>query len=218
MITRFIGVDFTIASPVDISRLEKLTGAASGLIRPIPSKMVEECGFEQLRMFLHKYGLYTMPTTELIEYLAGIIAGKRAIEIGAGMGVIGRALGIPVTDNKMQSWPEVKAYYNLMRQPTIRYPADIIELDAHEAVKRYRPQVVIGSYITHKWRPGMTSGNQYGVDNLKIARKVEAYYMIGSLTTHMQDPAMKHLDGIERHDFLYTRGGKENSVIFRWKR
>lgn len=29
---------------------------------------------------------------------------------------------------------------------------------------------------------------------------------------------MKHLDGIERHDFLYTRGGKENSVIFRWKR
>ena len=42
--------------------------------------------------------------------------------------------------------------------------------------------------------------------------------MIGSLTTHMQDPAMKHLDGIERHDFLYTRGGKENSVIFRWKR
>ena len=112
----------------------------------------------------------------------------------------------------------VKAYYDLMRQPTIRYPVDIIELDAHEAVKRYRPQVVIGSYITHRWRPGMTSGNQYGVDNLKIARKVEAYYMIGSLTTHMQDPAMKHLDGIERHDFLYTRGGKENSVIFRWKR
>ena len=218
MIARFIGVDFTIASPVDISRLEKLTGAASGLIRPVPSKMVEECGFEQLRMFLHKYGLYTMPTTELIEYLAGIIAGKRAIEIGAGMGVIGRALGIPVTDNKMQAWPSVKAYYDLMRQPTIRYPVDIIELDAHEAVKRYRPQVVIGSYITHRWRPGMTSGNQYGVDNLKIARKVEAYYMIGSLTTHMQDPAMKHLDGIERHDFLYTRGGKENSVIFRWKR
>ena len=134
------------------------------------------------------------------------------------MGVIGRALGIPVTDNKMQAWPSVKAYYDLMRQPTIRYPVDIIELDAHEAVKRYRPQVVIGSYITHRWRPGMTSGNQYGVDNLKIARKVEAYYMIGSLTTHMQDPAMKHLDGIERHDFLYTRGGKENSVIFRWKR
>ena len=133
MIARFIGVDFTIASPVDISRLEKLTGAASGLIRPIPSKMVEECGFEQLRMFLHKYGLYTMPTTELIEYLAGIIAGKRAIEIGAGMGVIGRALGIPVTDNKMQAWPSVKAYYDLMRQPTIRYPVDIIELDAHEA-------------------------------------------------------------------------------------
>ena len=57
MITKFTGADFTIASPVDISRLEELTGAASGMIRPIPSKTVEECGFEQLRMFLHKYGL-----------------------------------------------------------------------------------------------------------------------------------------------------------------
>lgn len=214
----FIGVNFAITSDIDVSRLEELTGAASGMIRPIPAREVEKCGFEQARMFMHKYGLYTLPTVELIEYLAGIIAGKRAIEIGAGMGVIGRALGIPATDNKMQAWPEVKAYYDRMRQPTIRYPADIIELDAHDAVKRYRPQIVIGSYITHKWWPGMESGNQYGVDNLKIARKVEAYYMIGSLTTHLKDPAMKHLDGIERHDFLYTRGGKENSVIFRWKR
>lgn len=214
----FIGANFAITSDIDVSRMEELTGAASGTIRPIPAREVEKCGFEQARMFMHKYGLYTLPTVELIDYLAGIIAGKRAIEIGAGLGVIGRALGIPATDNKMQAWPEIKAHYDRMRQPTIQYPADIIELDAHDAIKRYRPQIVIGSYITHKWRPGMESGNQYGVDNLKIARKVEAYYMIGSLTTHLKDPAMKHLDGIERHDFLYTRGGKENSVIFRWKR
>lgn len=64
---------------------------------------------------------------------------------------------------------------------------------------------------------GYELGNQYGVDNLKLSKMVQAYYMIGSLTTHRDDPAMKYLDGIEQHDFLFTRGGKENSVIFRWK-
>ncbi len=133
------------------------------------------------------------------------------------MGVIGRSLGIPITDNKMQEVPEVKSYYDGVKQPIIKYPRDIIEMDAHDAVRRYKPAIVIGSYITHKWRPGMTSGNQYGVDNLKIARSVRAYYMIGNLRTHRDDPAMKYLDGIEHHDFLYTRGDKDTSVIFRWR-
>lgn len=211
-------MNYLILSKEDISELEELTGAATGMIHPIPSKEVEKFSFSVLWLFFHKYGLYTLPTVELIDYLAEIIAGRKAIEIGAGLGVIGRSLGIPVIDNKMQEWPQVKAQYEWMQQPTIQYPADIIEMDAHDAVKHYKPEIVIGSYITHKWLPGMSSSNQYGVDNLAIARKVDAYYMIGSLTTHMQDPAMKYLDGIERHDFLYTRGGKENSVIFRWKK
>lgn len=211
-------MNYVIVQNVDISGLEELTGATSGMVRPIPAGEVEKFSFSVLRLFLHKYGLYTMPTVELIDYLAGIIQGKKAIEIGAGMGVIGRSLGIPVTDNKMQQWPQVKAQYDRMRQPTIQYPSDIVEMDALQAVKHYKPDIVIGSYITHKWQPGMSSGNQFGVDNLKLSKMVQAYYMIGSLTTHCNDPAMKHLEGIERHNFLYTRGGKENSVIFRWKR
>lgn len=211
-------MNYVIVPNVDISELEELTGAASGMIQPIPSAEVEKFNFSVLRLFLHKYGLYTMPTVELIDYLAGIIQGKKAIEIGAGMGVIGRSLGIPIIDNKMQQWPQVKEQYDRMRQPTIQYPSDIVEMDALQAVKHYKPDIVIGSYITHKWKPGMSKGNQFGVDNLKLSKMVQAYYMIGSLTAHCNDPAMKYLDGIERHDFLYTRGGKENSVIFRWKR
>lgn len=211
-------MDYVIVPNVDISELEELTGAASGMIHPIPSAEMRRFSFPVLRVFMHKYGLYTLPTDELIDYLAGIINGKKAIEIGAGMGVIGRSLGIPITDSKMQEWPEIKAHYNLLRQPTINYPSDIIEMDALDAVKHYKPDIVIGSYITHKWKPGMNSGNQYGVDNLKLFNMVEVYYMIGSLSSHMNDPAMKYLDGIEKHDFLFTRGGVENSVIFRWKR
>lgn len=211
-------MSYTILSNEDISGLEELTGATMGMIRPIPSAEVEKFTFSALRLFLHKYGLYTMPTTELIDYLAGIIKDKSAVEIGAGLGVIGRSLGIPITDNKMQEWPEIKARYDLMRQPTIKYPPDIIEMDALKAISHYKPEIVIGSYITHLWRPGMESGNQHGVDTLKLIKSVPEYLMIGSFQTHRNDPAMPYLDKIEQHDFLYTRAGKEASVIFRWKK
>jgi len=209
---------YTISSDTDLSELEELTGASSGTIHPVPTRELAEFDFPTLRLFMHKWALYTMPTTELIEYLAGKIAGKSAIEIGAGLGVIGRALGIPLTDNRMQEWPEIRLTYAAMGQPTIDYPPDIIELDAHDAVKRYRPDIVIGSYITYKWKRGMNSGNMYGVDNLKIARRVQEYFMIGNLNTHCNDPAMRCLDHIERHDFLFTRGGRETSAIFCWKK
>lgn len=203
----------------DITGLEELSGAVSGRIVPIPTNEANKFSAEQIRLFLHKYGLYTLPTVELIEYLSAQINGRRAIEIGAGLGVIGRSLGIPITDNKMQSWPEIKAHYALMRQPTIEYPRDVVELDAIKAVKKYRPQVVIGSYITHKWRPGMSSGNMYGVDTVKLIRSVNEYMMIGSMDIHLKnDPAMAYLDGIEQHDFLITRSDRDRSVIFRWKK
>ena len=145
-------------SDEDISELEDMMSNSSEFLRPIPTAEAEKFGHNKLRLFMHKYGLYTFPTTELIEYLAGLIQGKSAIEIGAGMGVIGRSLGIPITDNKMQEWPEVKACYDACMQPTIKYPSDIIEMAAVEAVRHYKPDIVLGSYITHKWRPGMRIG------------------------------------------------------------
>ena len=104
----------------DISDIEAYTGASSGIIRPLPVAEVEKFGWEKIRLFMHVYGLYTLPTVELIDYLAGIVCGKRAIEIGAGMGVIGRSLGIPITDSRMQELPEVKSI--LRRYTPTRHP------------------------------------------------------------------------------------------------
>lgn len=47
------------------------------------------------------------------------------------------------------------------------------------------------------------------------AKDVTGY---GEGKTHRYDPAMEHLDGVERHDFVYTGGKKVPSVIFCWKR
>jgi hypothetical protein len=211
-------MNYFISSHRDISELEELTGASAGMICPIPAETVAKFDFATLRLFLHKWALYTMPTTELIEYLAGKIAGKSAIEIGAGLGVIGRALGVPLTDNKMQEWPDIRATYEAMGQPTIKYPPDIIELDAIAAVEQYKPDIAIGSYITHKWDDRTKSGNWWGVDPLKLIQMVPEYLMVGNLNTHRNDPAMKYIDHIERHDFIFTRGGQETSAIFCWVR
>lgn len=170
-------------------------------------------------MFMHKYGLYSFPTTELIEYFARIIEGKKAIEIGCGLSIIGRALGIPITDSKMQEWPTVKREYDRCQQPTIKYPVDVEELDALAAVRKYKPDIVIGSYITHLWKPGMQKGNMYGVDTIKLINSVNEYFMIGNQDVHTEeDPAMKYLDKIERHDFIVTRGDPAQAALFRWRK
>lgn len=210
---------YKIIENVDISGVEECSGIRTGMIRPVPTDELRQFSWSALELFMHKYGLYCFPTTELIEHLAGILeGGGSAIEIGCGLGVIGRALGIPITDSRMQEWPAIKQYYDLCRQPTIQYPADVEELDALAAVQKYHPDIVIGSYITHLWRPGMKTGNQYGVDTIQLINSVGEYYMIGNLNIHTKDdPAMKYLDGYEHHDFLVTRGDPSKAVIFRWR-
>lgn len=207
-----------IPNNTDISDIEFQTRVESGFILPIPSKDVEAFGYVKIRAFLHKYGLYTMPTVELIDYFTNIIKGRNAIEIGAGLGVIGRSLGIPTTDSKLLARPEIKAYYESIKQPTIQYPNDIEELDALAAVAKYKPNVVIGSFIMHLWDEKTHTGSDYGVDTLKLIQTVDEYYMIGSLDTHCNDPALKYLENTEQPDFLYTRAAKERSVIFHWKK
>ena len=212
-------MDFTIIETTDISALEEYTGAQVGIIRPVPIAELKRFSWNEIRQFMHKYGIYCFPTTELIEHLAIIIKDKNSIEIGCGLGIIGRALGIPITDNKMQEWPGVKKYYIQTRQPIIQYPDDVEELDAMAAGRKYRPDIVIGSYITHLWRPGMENGNQWGVDTIKLINNVTEYYMIGNLEMHTkEDPAMKFLDGYEQHDFIVTRGGPQHSALFRWRK
>lgn len=210
-------MDVLISGMVDISGIEEATNAKTGMIQPITLEQAQQFSWQEIRVFLHHYALYTLPTVELIDYLANIIKGKTAIEIGCGLGVIGRTLGIPITDNKMQEWPDVKKHYEAFRQPTIKYPSDVEELDALAAVEKYKPDVVIGSYITHKWDDRTMSGNWWGVDTLQLIKNVPEYYMIGNLLTHKNDPAMEFCDGVEHHDFLITRGEKASSVIFRWK-
>lgn len=167
------------------------------------------------RYFMYVHGIYVLPTTELIEWLRTMIIGN-AIEIGAGHGAIARSLNIPITDSRMQELPEVKFMYQMGGQPPIVYHNDIEKLDAIEAVEKYKPDTVIGAFITHKYDEKIGSGNMYGVDELKMIKKIKRRYInIGNKHTHRDKPLLKLPHTEYQFDWLITRSVDQyQNVIF----
>lgn len=103
------GLDL-ILPKVDISDLENLI-IKNGIVTPCHYDDLKNFTTNQIFNVMHKYGLYTFPTIEVIDFLKEIIQDQIAIEIGAGTGWIGRSLGIPITDLKLQTRQEIKDIY-----------------------------------------------------------------------------------------------------------
>ena len=141
-----------------------------------------------LCLWCNRYARYGLPTIELVEWLQKRIAGRNAIEIGSGTGDLAYHLGIPATDNRMQEWPEIKFNYELVGQPVIKYPDFVQNLDALDAVKQYKPDVVIASWVTHWIDPNLPpppeGGNAWGVKEDKILATGCTYILIGNKRVH----------------------------------
>jgi hypothetical protein len=187
---------------------QEMTGEA-GLLRVMPASYYAQVHPAERALACLRNGWYGLPTIELCDWLNDFIAGRSAIEIGAGNGALARYLGIRATDNYMQEWPHVKAMYESAKQPPARYGADVEEIDALHAVKKYRPQVVIGSWITHRWNPAepWRGGNMYGPDIPEILKLCEHYVHIGNEGPHAKDPMWEHPHKIEFPSWLYSRTG-----------
>jgi|SRR5881628_1981023 len=133
-------------------------------------------------------GVYQFITTEMVDYwVREQIGDLSAIEICAGYGTLGRALGIPVTDVKLQDNPVVRAHYLDIKHGCINYPADVEELEALEAIKKYKPKVVMGCYITqysdHEI-PGIPS-SPFGPKEWEFFNEgVEKYIVFGNTIAH----------------------------------
>lgn len=212
----------------DISGLERLLlapdYATSKNIIPAPANRILEFNQNQISQFCHTYAIYQVPTIELIDFLRKEIEGFSCIEIGSGNGSIGRSLNIPMTDNCMQNWASVKANYQVLKTPTINYPKDIIEMDALAAVNYYKPQVLIGSWITQKFEPHMNnysevSANVFGVDEFELLRKVRKYIHIGNEHTHESKEIFKKYKAKRIYsDCLISRSQrKDDNVIYIFK-
>lgn len=118
---------------LDLTALRKAVLDEEGYIRGLPALEWRKFSWDEVRLFMHEYPVYVLPTTELLDVLEDLTADyRKVIEIGAGTGSIGRLLGIKMTDSYMQQDNKaVKTIYELTRQPVIRYPQDVIKAMAH---------------------------------------------------------------------------------------
>ena len=209
------GLHYNIMANQDTSNLDTLLLDANGLLKVVPASVYAGIPWDKLRLWTHKRAVYGLPTTELVEYLRRLIGGRRAIEIGSGNGCLGRSLGIPLTDNHLQTRPDVKVLYALQGQPCIEYPPDVEKLDALEAVHKYHPQVVIGSWIT-QYSDGSRPGSIFGIheETLLDIPGVEAYLMFGSIRNHEHKSICKRPHKVIQEIWMWSRA--DDSALFIW--
>lgn len=174
---------------------------------------------EQLSIFCVNNAIYGLPTLELVQWLRQMIGERKTIEIGAGNGALGRALGIPMSDSFLQDQPSVKSYYESLRQPTISYGKDVERLDYKAAIQKYKPEVVIGSWVTQLWRNHSDDGNasMHGLDEDWILEKVPCYVHIGNSKTHGRKRILKAPHSQYKFNWLFSRSlSQKECVIYVW--
>lgn len=209
---------FTAIENCDVSYLDALF-FKDGLLCPVPATELWSVPQEHLSLFCVKHGLYQLPTVELVNYLRERIDGRTAIELGAGNGVFGRSLGIPMYDNKMQEWPEIKAHYAMLQQPTVTYGQEVIEMDGLEAVKKVKPQVVVACWLTQIKKDDVYDGNMYGVDEDALMDNVETYIHVGNERVHgskriLQNPKYR-IELLSAPGLIFSRSmHPEQNVIY----
>lgn len=201
----------------DLSGLEKEV-LVDGKLIVRPFEFWKNRDKNEINYFLYVHGIYVIPTDELINYLKENIIGS-TIEIGAGNGAISRTLNIPITDSRMQEREDIKMHYAMTGQPVIKYPDDVEKLDAEEAIAKYRPDTVIGCFITHKYKEEIGNGNMYGVEEENILKAVKRYINVGNLMTHKAKPILKMKHEEHYFDWLITRSvNQSDNRIFIWNK
>ncbi|EAB4417367.1 hypothetical protein D7B12_18215 [Salmonella enterica] len=161
---------------------------SKGVLLPKPAAFYRSLTVAQRAMLGHEHGIYSFPTIEAVNFLRRIVEGRehKTIEIGAGNGGWCKALGIRGTDSFLQRRPDIAAKYASMGQPPASYGPHVEKLEAIKAIRKYRPEVVIGSWVTQKFRADRfcMRGNVDGVDEIRLLELVDEYIIIGNTAQH----------------------------------
>lgn len=173
-----------------------------------------------LRCWCFLHARYGVPTQELIDWLLKIIAGRKAIEIGAGMGDLGYRLGIPMTDSYQQvTDPPTQLYMQAFKQVPTTPPPDVMKADAQTAVLRFKPQVVIGSWITERYMPGSEEGNMHGPREDILLKNCETYIIIGNEKIHGRKRILSLPHETYHFPWLISRASEPaKNVIYVWNK
>jgi hypothetical protein len=188
------GIFLPRPDPADVAALDAEC-FRDGLLRVPPASFYARFDQNALSAWCVVRGLYLLPTLELVSLLRTMIGEDRAIEVAAGNGALGRALGIPVTDSRQHEQPDVARFYAQVGQAVTPYAPDVERLTAIEAVDKYRPQVVLGSWITHRFdeRYPQRGGNPDGVDCVELYGRafVQTIILIGHERVNRYQPLLQ---------------------------
>ncbi len=195
---------------LDPTRIRDISPEAlgpDGRLLVLPASYWATTTVEERALFGHRHGLYSFPTIELVEHLKELIGDRKAIEIGAGHGVLAEALGIPATDSKQQEMPEYREHYRRIGQPPVPYGPNVMKCDGNDAVRQHKPKVVISCWVTHKYdvRRHSAGGNEVGVKEEKILERCETYVVVGNERIHSGKSIWKQPHTITHPDWLYSR-------------
>lgn len=167
-----------------LEKLDPLLLDEDGRIKLLPAEFYHQLDRVELRIWCHFRARYSIPTLELVQWLKDRIGDRTAIEIGSGNADLGFHLGIRCTDSYNQQTLEVKRFYHLTGQIATEPASSVEEIDAIKAIKKYRPEVVVGAWITPKYNKKTSDGNPYGPDDFEILRNVDEYIHVGCHKQH----------------------------------
>ncbi|MBB4861693.1 hypothetical protein HNP46_000504 [Pseudomonas nitritireducens] len=213
----------------DINPEEVMTLAREALdgmrLKVMPAAFYRQFSQQSRSVFCAGIGLYGLPTFELLDVINELIMevspSRNAIEIGAGNGVLGRGLGIPMTDNYQQENQELIDLYQSENLAPVTYSPDVIRIDGNKAVKEMRPDVVVASWVTHRWdeRRPEHKGNIIGVDEEELLTGVKRYIMLGNSGVHAIKPIMARVDRVIEGDFIFGRSLQypDKHALFVWE-
>ena len=204
---------------IDPEAMDQVLLNEHGRTRLMPAAEVLAFGIDEVQAWMVTRARYQFVTTELVEWLKTRIAGRRAIEVGAGMGDLGFHLGIPMTDSYIQTEmePEYRLSMAMTGQAPTTPPPDVERIEAEAAVEKYKPQVVVASWITQKHHAGDPDGFAYGPEEIRIVRNVETYIIVGNSSPHgsKRIRRLKHRE--HKFPWLVSRGvDQSRNVIYVW--
>ncbi|MFI5296662.1 MAG: hypothetical protein ACHREM_01075 [Polyangiales bacterium] len=194
-----------------------------GYVRARPAAEFRAMDRTAFMIWCYRNARYGLPTVELVAWIKDRIGGRPAIEIGAGMGDLGNALRIPMTDSGAQDTPELRTYYRAMGQRAIVPPRDVARMGGNAAVASYRPSVVVASWVTQRFRPGDTERDigafAEGVDELTLLEHVHTYIFLGNKKVHGDKRILAQPHEEHALPFLVSRAlAPELDVVWVWER
>ena len=211
----------TVAPPIDVFYLDEVLLRPDGRLELLPASAYERIDPLHLRVWCHREARYCLPTIELVQWLKDRIGTRSAIEICSGNGDLAFHLGIPATDSYQQICdPMTIAYYRALNQPPTRPSSDVLKLDARAAIEHFRPQVVIGAWVTQKCyvQDRVGDGNKDGPEERRIL-DVASYIHVGNDRVHSSKRICGRRHEVFHFPWLKSRAERPQlNAIYVWER